>query len=627
MAIYSLKTLADLISAVREELQENENDANAMQRIKRDINMVYSEIVAAKRWWWMVEQTTVEIPKVYKVGTARVIHGSSTVKFSETVNSPKEGYLFSVDGDNQIYIVESHTPGSDEIKLSQRYTGASNMAVGYKIWMDHIPLPTNAKETVEVSSPFTKGPLENFGMQEYRRFSSTDIKREGTPEIYYTGDYIEVFPDEAIDDMPDLMSKGTQGIVKTLIFEAALPASITVGTALRIKAANTPSFNGDIKVAKISTTNVANDTLIYSGKEEFTEPQGADHNLQVRRIITTADRSRYRMLYFYPAINNDNQILMLDYQKNVPPLELDTDEPLLPLDDRIVIVYGALHRAWSRMRNPEEAQRNVALYRDTLARMSGYIQDSLDKPLLQTSRTYLGHKRNSFRSRRFNISLAGFVGPSGSTTGGSAVVLGTPDTVAIFNSDGELEGSSVVSVTELNYLDGADSNIQAQIDAIDANLASPFVTNALVSPTAAIARSKLAAGTADKVVITNGSGIMTESSVTPTELQFLAGASPLASVTLVDNTAVAAPAIAIPLANTFCFIVYSILRDIEYEGGLMILLNDGAVASLTLLDGAIGVNGVTLSADVSGGNVRVLYTTSNTGDNATLKYAVLKWAA
>lgn len=628
MAIYSLKTFSDILSAVREELQENDNDTTAMNRIRRDINIVYSEVVSAKRWWWMVEQTTIEIPKVYKTGTARVINGSSTVKFTQAVNSPKEGQFFSVEGDNVVYIVESHTPGSDELKLTQRYAGASNMAIGFKIWTDHIPLPTNAKETVEVTSPATNAPLENLGMQEYRRFSSTIPKREGAPEIYYTGDYTEPFPTEAITGMPTLLTKGSQGVIKTLIFNAAIPATVSAGTALRVKAANSPSYNGDIKVAKITTTNVTNDTLTYVGKEEFTEPHGADYNLSVKRILTTADRSRYRALYYFPAINNDNQILMLDYQKNVNPLENDSDEPLLPLDDRMVLVYGALHRAWSRMRNAEEAQRNLGLYRDALARMSGYMQDSLDKPMLKPSRIYLGQKRGSFRSRRFNLNLDGFAGSVGSTTGGSTVaILGTPDTVAIFNSSGELEGSTVVSVSELNYLDGASSNIQTQISAINATLASAFVTNALVSPSAAIARSKLAAGTASRVVVTDGSGVMTESAVTATEVGFLAGATPLTSATLVDNTASATDAILIPVANTFCFILYSIKRGSTYEGGYMVLLNDGSTADLTIDNGALGTNGVTLSADVSGGNVRVRYQTTSTGSDATLKYAVLKWAA
>ena len=57
-------------------------------------------------------------------------------------------------------------------------------------------------------------------------------------------------------------------------------------------------------------------------------------------------------------------------------------------------------------------------------------------------------------------------------------------------------------------------------------------------------------------------------------------------------------------------------------------MNNGVAASL-LIDSslAFGATGVTLTADVSGANARILYTTTATGTDATLKYAVIKWAA
>jgi len=628
MAALTIKTFADIVAAVREEVKENASDTTAINRIKRDINIVYSEVIAAKRWWWLVESDTLQIPAAYKVGTAQVVHGSNRVELSVALPVPKEGFFFTVDGQNESYFIESHTPGSAVLKLSQSYAGATNMAVGFKIWKDHIPLPSYAKETVEVLSPLTRAPLENLGLQEFRRLSSALPKLEGVPEAYYTGDFTEPFPDEAIANMPEVLHKSSLGVIKTVVFKASLPAAVIAGKTIRVKAANHASYNGDVRIAKIQTTNVSNDTIVYVGKDEHTEPFGADHDIEFRSIITTADRTRYRAIYFYPSITDQPLNLMLDYQKNVMPLENDTDEPIIPLDDRMVLVYGALQRSWSRARNPEEAARNLGLYRDTMARMAGYMQDSVDKPLLKPSRFYLGAKRNSFKSRRFNLPLDGFFGASGASTGGSIVAtLGTPDTVAIFNSNGELEGSSVVSVAELNYLDGASSNLQNQIDTINGTLASAFVTNALVSPSAAIARSKLAAGTADRVVITDGSGVMSESSVTPTELSFLSGVTPLTSVTLVDNTVVATPAISIPVASSFCFIVYSIKRSASYEGGMMVLMNNTVTADLAIDSSGIGSTGITLTADVSGGNVRLLYTSTNTGFNGTLKYAVIKWAA
>lgn len=623
-----LRTFSDIVAAVREETKTSSADTTAVNRIKRDINIVYREIIAFKRWWWLVEATNINIPAFYSAGTCQVVHGSSLVTFSQPIYPPKEGYFFAIEGDNEVYTVESHTQGASTLRLSTVFNGPTQLTVNFKIWTDRIPLPTNCKETVEVISPFTRQPLENMGLQEYRRISSGVPKRQGNPEIYYTGDFFEPFPDSAIANMPSLLHHKSDGVVKTLIFNSALPASITANTQLRIKGASHPSYNGEVAVTSVTTTNVTNDTLIYTGFGEYTEQTTPDAGISIRKLENTANRSRYRALFYYPSITSSNLTFSLDYQKNVPPLENDEDEPIIPLDDRIVLLYGALNRTWDRERNPEAATKNYGLYQNQLNRMAGQMQDSLDKPILKVARSYLGSKRSSFRSRRFNLAVDGFLGAVGGSTGGNVVaVLGAPNSVAQFNASGELEGSSVISIAELNYLDGASSNIQTQINTINSTISSAFVTNALVSNTAAIARSKLAAGTANVVPVNNGSGVLTDSAVTATELSFLSGVTPLTSVTLTDNTAVAADAVSISASNTFCFIPYSIKRNTSYEGGFMVLLNDGTTADLTIDSSNIGTNGVTLSAVVSGGNVKVQYTTTNMGFNATLKYAVIKWAA
>lgn len=630
MAAYQLRTFKDIVDAVREELKVQSSDTVGVNRIKRDVNMVYSEIISSKNWWWLIESTTIKVPAYYNKGTAFVLHNQSSVTVSQAIGASKKGYYFSVEGDTTLYKIESHTAGSATFKLSEKYIGASSNSVGYKIWTDNIPLPTNCKATVEVVSNATRQPLEGLGHQDWRRLSSGQPKRVGVPEAYYTSDFVDPFPTSTIISLPALLTRKSDGVVKTLVFASALPASIISGTQIKVSKADEPSYNGTNFIASVSTTNVANDTLIYTGKEEHTELALPDSNLLVELQASTKNRARYRSLFLYPALLQTDTLLHVDYQKQVAALDVDADEPIIPADDRIVLVYAALHRAWSRERNPEEAQRNLVLYKDKLASMAGQIQDSLDKPIFKPSRLYLSAKRNTFRSRRFNLALDTFFESTGAgATGGTTVaVLGTPNTVAIFNNDGELEGSSVVSTTELNYLDGATSSIQTQINSINAYLATAFVTNALVSNSAAIARSKLASGTADLVLVNNGSGVMSESAITATELSFLSGVTPLTTVALADNQVAAADALTIPVANTYCFILYSIKRGAaNVEGGMMVLLNDGTSADLTIDSGLIGTTGVTLTADVSGANVRVRYTSTATGVAPSLKYAVIKWAA
>ncbi len=630
MAAFQLRTFGDIVKAVREELKVQSSDITAVERIKRDINMMYSEIISAKHWWWLIESTTLQVPAYYNTGTAFVLTNQSSVIFSNAIGANKTGYYFSVEGDNTIYKIESHTAGSNTIKLSEKFIGPSTNTAGYKIWTDNIPLPTNCKATVDVISNITRQPLEALGHQDWRKLSSGMPKRAGAPEAYYTSDFVDPAPTTTISGLPALLTRKSDGVVKTLVFASALPASLVSGIQIKVSKAHTPTYNGTNFVAEVTTTNVTNDTLVYTGKEEATELVTPDATLLVELSASTRNRARYRTLFLYPALSQTSSVLHVDYQKQVAALDVDADEPIIPADDRIVIVYAALHRAWSRERNPEEAQRNLALYKDKLASMAGQIQDSLDKPVFKPSRLYLSGKRNTFRSRRFNLALDSFFESTGSgTTGGSTVaVLGTPNTVAIFNNDGELEGSSVVSTTELNYLDGTTSSIQTQIDSINTYLTTAFVTNALVSPSAAIARSKLAAGTANLVVVNNGSGVMSDSTVTSTELSFLSGVTPLTSLLLNDNQVAAADVINIPATSSYCFILYSIKRGpANIEGGFMVLLNDGTNAELTIDSSNLGTSGVTLTADVNGANLRLRYTSTNTGIAPTFKYAVIKWTA
>ena len=55
--------------------------------------------------------------------------------------------------------------------------------------------------------------------------------------------------------------------------------------------------------------------------------------------------------------------------------------------------------------------------------------------------------------------------------------------------------------------------------------------------------------------------------------------------------------------------------------GYIALLYDGTNANITQnFDIEVGTTGLTLTADISGGNMRLLYTTTNTGSDITMKF-------
>lgn len=96
--------------------------------------------------------------------------------------------------------------------------------------------------------------------------------------------------------------------------------------------------------------------------------------------------------------------------------------------------------------------------------------------------------------------------------------------------------------------------------------------------------------------------------------------------TLLDNTT--STAISYPHASfNFTFIDYSIVRNGNYRCGRLLIVNDGS--SATLADNGFveqGSVGVTFDVIISGANVQLQYTTTNTGFNATFKYSLKQWS-
>lgn len=96
---------------------------------------------------------------------------------------------------------------------------------------------------------------------------------------------------------------------------------------------------------------------------------------------------------------------------------------------------------------------------------------------------------------------------------------------------------------------------------------------------------------------------------------------------LLDNQAVPVSLITTPIANKWMIVEYSLQRDADTQVGQLFVTNNGTIASLSDSSVATVLSlGVTFSADISGGNMRVLYATTATGFNASFKYTVKRWS-
>ena len=541
MAIYQLKTFLDIITTVLDETKVQAGDTNNYNRIKRDVNIGYQDIVSRKNWRWLDRDIQVNHLAYVATGTIAATQNSAAITFSSAPSISVAGYYISLDGDSEVYQIDTHTAASTSAVLKTVFIGTTSTAAAYKLWADAIPLPTNVSETKVVRLDGSPEPLTPLGLSDIKRLAAMNPKASGPPMFYATTDYMDPTPYAAVTSLPATATRASAGLTKTIKFAAGISSYLAVGDRLKITTAGENSYNGEIEISAISTTTNASDTITYTGLTRLSEASTTDTSITVTMLGQKIQGEKYRQLVLYPSLSSDNRLLHVDYVTSVQPLEEDTDEPLMPIEDRLILVYYGLYRTWSRMRNPEEATKNLALYEKKLNQMIGKLVDSKEKASLQPSRSYLKRKRSSPGSTNGG---AGFFFESFGGTGSDTTIVAGANKVAIFDTIGNLNYSSSISTTELGYLDGVTSNIQDQLNGVmtdtlqngyifigdatdhaaaqavsgDITINSSGVTaisagvivDADVNASAAITRSKLATGTAYRIVANNSSGTLSE---------------------------------------------------------------------------------------------------------------------
>lgn len=738
---YWVETFKDIIDAVQEEVGADPSDSKVIRRIKRDINLIYVQRLAASHLWpWLRHRVEVQSESKFSTGTAAVTANSTTVTLTESPAISYKGYYFSIDGYNERYRVAQHSANSSTLTLESPYTGSANSTASFKIWKNWVPLPADTRETLKVTHGFRNTPLDNLGPMKFEETEVTAPKAEGRPQYYSTGRFRKAEEFKTITDLPATASRSSGGYIRTIVFNATLGADedsalIAPGDKIEISGAGHQAYNGEAIVASLSTTTATNDTITYMAETKKTQTSTADTGITIKKINQEDSGEAFRELLIYPSINDSATTLAVETIREVQPLENDDDEPLIPIEDRDILVYGALSRQWIKASDPETWQINKAEYDAKYREMVGNLEDSTDAAQLRMNKTYLRAKRRgggggSPLSAAFN----GF-----GVEGGASEVKGTASRAAQFNADGRLVASDVTS-TELGYLDGVTSGIQAQLDTklgsqgavtdnavsrwdgtggsslqdsgvtiddsdvvsgvtqlnvdnirVDGNTISSTdtdgdinitpdgsgevkaggtadhvlinsatggitseaqldpsrggtgqdtsastgvakvssgtwsvaaVVNADVDASAGIEKSKFEAGTASRVEVTDGSGFLTESDITTDELEYLDNMVKETVVNLSDNQSSAADVLTYGTEYEAAQFFYKIKRGSgNIEAGTLDVINDGTSTSIAVSGPSnLGTVGVTLSADISGGNVRVRYTSTSTGVAPVFKY-------
>lgn len=562
-----LRTFADIIAAVQEELKVQASDTVARDRIKRAINSNYlNEVIPAEQWPWLRAEAQLLLDAVFQTGTATVVQNSATVIVTVAPSGSRAGQLFSVGGSLETYRISTHTANSTTFELESPFVGGSNASAAFKIWTDALALPTDARETFEVSHAYQNVPMDGHGLQKFYQYVTASPKAEGRPRVYSTSDFVAPEPYASVAGLPPLLTRTSNGLVRTLTFTASVESYVQAGQRIRVTGSAAYQYNGEFVISSVSGAS-----LHFTTTRAMVEIASADVGLVLQVATAEGADARYRELRVHPAICTKKTILKVSYIKEVRPLTELTDEPLMPISDRIVLVYGALAQAWASIgRSDADAARNAMLFDRKLTKMQGKLDDSTDLPKFRPSRTYLARKRSGpaygMRARYDSA------GDSGGSSAQNNTIINTPNSVAVFNADGELDASpttsdsallrlagtadtvaiygptgelaasSAVSVSALSQLtntlvtvSSAQTVTNKTIDA-DANTISN-IENADIKAAAAIDRSKLATSTADQVLINNGAGAMSSEA----SLAVVRGGTALASYTAGDILYASAP--------------------------------------------------------------------------------------
>lgn len=120
---------------------------------------------------------------------------------------------------------------------------------------------------------------------------------------------------------------------------------------------------------------------------DFYDPSSSDDEFET---------DRYRQTKLYPSINNTNVLLNVDFIQEVNALVDDADEPVIPVEDRIVLFYGALAMAYSAIARDEDMHdRYWNKFQQKLARMAGERDEGQDTPKLTPVSRYVNSIRRS----------------------------------------------------------------------------------------------------------------------------------------------------------------------------------------------------------------------------------------
>jgi hypothetical protein len=418
--------------------------------------MVYlNEVVPASNSWnWLNNTVTLSVDPYFDAGTANVQQNVASVTLTQAPATSMAGKFFSVDNNNEIYKIAQHTANSSTLKLEGLYNGSTSTAARFKIWTDKVVLPSDCMQVSEVITTNAIKPLDKVALQQFRKHEISGGALIGSPSFYCEGGLEEPSPYIAISGLPAVSTRASSGLTKTIGFAANVDTYISVGDRIHIESPNSYEYTGDFIVSAVS-----GNTITYTARVDKQESTTADTDLTVQSL-NTSNTSPAPILLVYPAIQQRNQRinLVVDYQMFPSELIADRDEPLIPREHRSVLFFGAMWLSSDRETDLDRSDRYKVLMDAGIQKMLSKTTATPKTPTMRVSPSYLRTKSGMFGRARYSsdIMQEGFGGGNGSA-GNAPTATGTPNSVAVFDSNGYLIGSSDIDLDLLSYLLGTQA--------------------------------------------------------------------------------------------------------------------------------------------------------------------------
>ncbi len=451
---YEIRTFADIVRAVCETLKVQSSDVETINRIKRNINMVYLNHVvpASNSWTWLDETVALSLEPYLDAGTANVQQNVTTVTLTQAPAYSVVGRYLSIDGSNEIYRIATHAAGSLTLTLESPFSGTTNTVATYKIWTDRIVLPSDAMKVREVITSNSSSPLQGVALQQFRKHQISGGALTGSPTFYAEGQLEEPSPYSSISGLPVVSGRQSAGLTKTINFAGDPSTLISIGDRIHVESPNQYTYAGDFIVSAVTSSSIS-----YTGRVPLDESSQIDATPTVQ-TLNTSNSSPAPTILVYPSIMQRNQrmTLVVDYQAYPSELIADRDEPRIPREHRNVLFFGAMWLSCDRETDADRASQYKGQMEITLQQMLSRSSSTPKTPTMRVSNSYLRTKVGRFGRSRSSLDIAseGF-GGGGSTSAPTAT--GTPNSVAVFDENGLLIGSSDINLDLLEYLIGTQA--------------------------------------------------------------------------------------------------------------------------------------------------------------------------